>query len=373
MPLIWIGYNNRWDLGHTPRLSQSVSTNGRKVIKDRMYNPVARTLQKCITRRLQKVSQKNKFFVGIDVSKATLDISISEKHLKIENTKAAILSFIEKEIICKETLPTLVCLESTGGYETTAIICFQSFKIPIHRAHPNRVHAFARASGHFAKTDKLDARLLEKYAAFVAHEETGDTPVSEASRELRELRAVECNLMEDLHANQCRFKKSYGKAAEHIKVQIEFIQKQLKIVREDIEKIIGSDDDLKHRRATLTSYKGVAKQIANTLLSELPELGLLSNKQIASLAGVVPKTYESGIKKSNGCITGGRFYVRKALYMAALVASRHNDAMKTFYKRLVAAGKAKKVALVAVMRKIIICLNAMVKNNKIYEENCLDV
>lgn len=316
---------------------------------------------------------KNKFFMGIDVSKMTLDISISGKHFKIENSQKSILSFIEKEITCKATLPTLVCLESTGGYETAAILCFQSVKIPIHRAHPNRVHAFAKASGHFAKTDKLDAKLLEKYAAFVAHEESGDSPVSEASRELRDLRAVERNLMEDLHANQCRFKKSCGKAAEHIKVQIAFIQKQLKIVREDIEKIIGSDDDLKHRRDTLMSYKGVAKQIANTLLSELPELGSLSKKQVASLAGVVPKTYESGIKKSNGHITGGRFYVRKALYMAALVASRHNDIIKTFYKRLIAVGKAKKVALVAVMRKIIVCLNAMMKNNKIYEEHCLDV
>ena len=314
------------------------------------------------------MSQKNKLFVGIDVSKATLDISISGKHFKIENAKDAILLFIEKEIICKKMLPILVCLESTGGYETVAMLCFQSSNISIHRAHPNRVHAFAKASGHFAKTDKLDARLLEKYAAFVAHEETGDVPVSEASRELRELRSVERNLMEDLHASQCRFKKISGKAAKHIKVQIEFIQNQLKVVRKDIAETIGSDDDLKHRQDTLMSYKGVAKQISSTLLSELPELGSLSNKQIASLAGVVPKTYESGIKKSHGHITGGRFYVRKALYMAALVASRHNDAIKVFYKRLIAAGKAKKVALVAIMRKIIICLNAMVKNNKIYEE-----
>jgi transposase len=319
------------------------------------------------------MSLKNKIFIGIDVSKATLDISLSDKHFQINNTNDAISFFINEEIICKKIVITLVCLESTGGYETVALQCFHTVGIPIHRAHPNRVHSFAKASGHFAKTDKLDAKLLEKYAAFVCNEEKGDEPISEASYELQALRSVERNLMEDLHACRCRIKNNRGKAADHIQSQIEFIQNQLKKVRKDIEETINSDDQLKQTRELLMSHKGIAQQISNTLVAELPELGSLSNKEVASLVGVVPKTYESGMKKLNGHIMGGRFYVRKALYMAALVASRYDIKMRMFYNHLVAAGKAKKVALVAVMRKIIICLNAMVKNNKVYNELVIDI
>lgn len=334
------------------------------VLKDRMYNPVARTLN--IAERLQKMMANDKVFIGIDVSKATLDISLSGKHFQIDNTGESIFSFINREIVRQKIAPTLVCLESTGGYETVALQCFHAVKMPIHRAHPNRVHSFAKASGHFAKTDKLDAKLLEKYAAFVCHEEAGDMSISETFYDLQELKAVERSLMEDLHANQCRIKNSRGPAVGHLQVQINFIQEQLKTVRRDIEKIIDSDDQLTGTRKLLMSHKGVAKQISSTLLIELPELGKLSHREISSLVGVVPKTHESGTKKLNGHISGGRFYVRKALYMAALVACRCDEKMKMFYNRLITVGKAKKVALVAVMRKIIVCLNAMVKNNKSY-------
>lgn len=314
------------------------------------------------------MTEKDNVFIGIDVSKATLDLSLSGNHFKIKNEKDAICQFISQEISLKKIKPTLVCLESTGGYETLAIQCFNKFEIPIHRAHPNKVHSFAKASNHFAKTDKLDAKLLEKYAAFVSNEEKGDKPLSEANCSLQALRNIERNLMETLHADQCRIKNSHEKAIPYLQCHIDFLQKQIEAVRKEIEKIIKSDDDLSKKREILTSYKGVANQTANILLAELPELGTLDNRQIASLIGVAPKTYESGIKKSKGHINGGRFFVRKAVYMAALVASRRNSKMKKFYDRLVASGKAKKVALVAVMRKVIICLNSMLKNNAFYEE-----
>jgi len=314
------------------------------------------------------MNKQNNTFVGIDVSKATLDISLSGRHFQIKNTSNGISSFIKKKITLEENQPTLVCLESTGGYEIAAMQCFQKAEIPIHRAHPNRVHAFAKASGHFAKTDKLDAKLLEKYANFVCNEEKGDKPLSEASYELQKLRSVERSLMDNLHACQCSIKTSYGKAAALLQVQIDFFQMQIKEVRKNIDETIKSDCNLEKKRDLLMSYKGVAKQTANTLVADLPELGSLDKKAVASLIGVAPKIYESGIKKHAGHIVGGRFYARKALYMAALVASRHNKRMRTFYNRLIDAGKAKKVALVAVMRKIIVCLNAMVRKNTIYNE-----
>ncbi len=310
---------------------------------------------------------KDKSFIGIDVSKATLDISMEGKHFKIKNEEASLSSFIEKEINLKKNFPSLVCLESTGKYEILAMKCFRNAQIPIHRAHPNKVHSFAKVSGHFAKTDKLDAKLLEKYACFVSEKEKGDPAISEATFELQELRSIEKDLMAFTHANKCRINMSFGKAKQYYKLQIKFIDNQIKRIRKDIEEVIKSDNDLKTKSDLLITFKGVGKQTSNALLAELPELGLLTKKEIASLVGVAPKLYESGIKKFNGHISGGRFFVRKALYMAALVASQHNETMKIFYNRLIAKGKAKMTALVAVMRKIIVCLNAMIKDNKVYE------
>lgn len=371
IPQTWIGCKNRWDLGYTPYELQSASTNGRMVNKDRIYNPVVSTLR--YLRRLQKMLAENNIFMGIDVSKATLDISISSKCFRIENTQKNFAAFLTKEIVAKKIDPILTCIESTGGYEKMALQYLQKSNIPVHRAHPNRVHAFAKAAGHFAKTDKLDAKLLEKYAHFVSNDENGDAALPDYHYDLQELRAIECDLADALHANQCRLQHGSGKAKKYLTKQILFIKKQLKAIQGDINQIIDSNDILKKKRLILTSFKGVAQQTSAALLADLPELGSLTRKEIASLVGVAPKTYESGTKKLAGHIFGGRFYVRKALYMAALVASRCNQRMKIFYERLVAAGKPKKVALVAVMRKIIVCLNSMIKNNSIYKEITVDI
>lgn len=261
----------------------------------------------------------------------------------------------------------LCVVESTGGYEKLVIKLLREHNIAVHRAHPNRVYAFAKACNHFAKTDKLDAKLLEKYAEFITkNDEVVEYIVSQKQEELKELRAVERNLNDEVHANKCRLHKVTGKAREYIEKQIEFAKKQLEQIRQDIEDIINSDPDLKEKSKLLTSYKGVGRKTASILLIEVPELGRLDNKEIACLVGVAPKTSESGRKVSKAQIIGGRFYARKALYMSAVVAMRHNKKMKVFYQRLVDFGKAAKVALVAVMRKIIICLNAMIKNNNFY-------
>lgn len=310
---------------------------------------------------------KNKSFIGIDVSKATLDISFEGKHFKIKNEEVSICDFIEKEIILKENIPSLACLESTGNLERLAMKCFTDAEIPIHRAHPNRIHSFAKASGHFAKTDKLDARLLEQYARFVSDKEKGDPVISKATLELQELHGAEKDLMGFLHATKCRMKMSSGKTKKYYAFQTKFMEKQVAFIRKDIEIVIKSDSELKRKYDLLISYKGIGKQISHALLADFSELGQMDKKQVASLAGVAPKLYESGTKKLNGHIIGGRFFVRKALYMAALVASQHNVTMKPFYERLIAKGKAKKVALAAVMRKIIVCLNAMIRDNEPYE------
>ncbi len=245
----------------------------------------------------------------IDVSKATLDISMNKKHYKIK----------------------LCVLESTEGYERLVMKKLQEWDIVVHRTHPNKVYAFAKASNHFAKTDKLDAILLEQYAIFVSNEEKGDAILSDLQYELQSLRLVEKSLEEELHANQCRVKICTGKSKKYLDKQIEFIKEQLKKIKADINKLIKEDEDLSSKSKLLTSYKGVGEKTANTLLIDVPELGKLNNKEIASLVGVAPKTNQSGQKTKIAKISGGRFGARKALYMAALVAMRYNCKMKQLY------------------------------------------
>lgn len=304
--------------------------------------------------------------MGIDVSKDTLDVFVNNEHYKIQNNKRDIKKFIETKIAQKIDV-NLCVLESTGGYEKLAIIVLNESGIPVHRAHPNKIHAFAKASGHFAKTDKLDSKLIARYGELIVGDQANCRELRKEEVALQELRSVQKDLEMNLHAKQCRSKQVSGKALDYTRKQIEFIKKQLSDIELEIEEVIANDESMRRKQEILISYKGVGKKTANSLIAELPELGSISNKAISSLVGVAPKTYESGKKIGKGHISGGRFFVRKGLYMAALVAAYSNNKMARVYQQLLAKGKAKKIALVAIMRKIVICLNAMVKNNKFYE------
>lgn len=311
----------------------------------------------------------NKSFVGIDISKETVDISLMGKHFKIKNNTNDLTLFIEEKIKKHSIVPTLVCLEATGGYERKAIRCFQENNIPIHRAHPNKIYAFAKASGHFTKTDKLDSKLLEKYASFISNQQKGDAIISTAVEQLQFFKKIENDFSQDLLAYKNRIKMSEGKPLEYLVIHIDFLQQQIALIQKDMQKIINNDPELHKKKNILVTHIGIADKAASVLLAELPELGTLNSKQIACLVGVAPKRFQSGKSQFNGHISGGRFFVRKCLFMVALVASVHDKKMKQFYDRLCTVGKPKKVALVAIMRKIIICLNAMLKNNQSYRIN----
>ncbi len=157
------------------------------------------------------------------------------------------------------------------------------------------------------------------------------------------------NIEEEIHANQCRAKVASGKAKQYLEKMIKFGKKQLDKIREDIKAAIKEDKSLKVKNDLLISYKGIGEKTASVLLIELPELGVLSNQEIASLVGLAPKTSQSGQKTNGAHIRGGRFFVRKSLYMVALVAMRHNDKMKALYERMTNAGKKAKVALVVLV------------------------
>jgi transposase len=311
------------------------------------------------------MTNKSNIFMGIDVSKDTLDISVKGNHFKIKNTGADIKNFIKK--VAKTLDINLCVLESTGGYEKLIITMLNEADIAVHRAHPNKVYAFAKAAGHFAKTDKLDSKLLEKYAEFIKDDNPDCIKLSKEQIALQELRSVQKNLEMSLHASQCRAKLLSGKALAYTEKQIGFIKKQLADIEKEIDKIISYDEIMSGKQKILTSYKGVGKRVANGLIAELPELGTLNSKEIASLVGVAPKTTESGKKTCKAHINGGRFFVRKLLYMSALVAANYNDKMSQMYRALLEQGKPAKIALTAIMRKIIVCLNSMLKNKKFYE------
>jgi transposase len=305
-----------------------------------------------------------KSYMGIDVSQDTLDIYWQEQSYKILNTAADISAFIKAEISCPGDV--LCALEATGGCERTACKTLHEHGVKIHVAHPNLVHAFGKASKHFAKTDKLDAILLYKYAIFVGFDAKAYNPLEESHQKLIALRRLAATLEENLHKAQCQLKRMPDVCKSRLEENITFHKKQLADIQQEIDLLIDRNEELTAKRALMTTVKGVGLKTAGTLLAEMPELGTMSRTQAASLLGVAPKTHESGKKSIPGHIKGGRFLARKAVYMVDLVAMRHNPVLRQKYQDLVARGKPKKVALVALMRTIIITLNAMLKRSTPY-------
>lgn len=306
----------------------------------------------------------NKLYIGIDVSKYTLDIYYNKKSYKIANNKSSISKFIKEYINPLEI--GLCVIEPTGGYERVLKSILIKSKIPLHIAHPLKVVSYGRFKGHFAKTDKLDALLLHNYAIDVSKEETGDIFQEADQEEIWALNRLSTVLEENLHRAQCQIKQMPDNCKEYLEEQIKFYKKQIKELQEKIDSIVANNKSLKKKKDILVTMKGVGNKISSVLLCEMPELGSLSKRKISNLLGVVPKNKDSGKKKPTPHIIGGRFYARKSLYMAALVAVRYEPKLKEKYKKLLDKGKEKKVALVAIMHDIIISLNAMIKKM----ENC---
>ena len=306
-------------------------------------------------------TNNKKLCIGIDVSKSTLDIYCQNKSYKITNDSKSVSEFIQSKIDLKQDL--FCVMESTGGYEKVAAKEFKKSGIPVHIAHPNKVHSFAKATDHFTKTDKLDAILLHKYAEFISEKEKGTTLVNDSQECLLALRRLASAIEDNLHAAQCRLKQVPKFCIKYLQAEIKMYKKQIIAIQKDMDTRINGDKELKSKQNLMVTMKGIGNKAASTLLAELPELGTISPKKIARLVGLAPKTYQSGTKSTKGHISGGRFYARKTLYMSALVASRHDINVKKRYKELQERGKPKKVALVAIMRDMIVTLNAMIRDS----------
>lgn len=298
-------------------------------------------------------------FIGIDVSKEWMDIAIEGICSRIAQDKEVIDEKI-KEI--KNAAPRLCVVESTGGHERLIVDRLQTAGLKVHIAHPSRVRSFAKAKGYLAKTDRLDAFVLSAYGAFVG-EDAVLAKADKKQQELSDLQARYEQLKEMLHAENCRLGNPvHKKIKSDIKRSIVFLKERLKLIECDIQAMVERDEELNERSKLLLSMKGVGPITSQALLIGLPELGALSRKEVASLVGVAPVVQESGKKRSNSRIQQGRGHVRRTLYMAALVAVRYNKPMKEFYERLRGAGKPAKVAIVAVMRKMLVTLNAMIRD-----------
>jgi transposase len=301
---------------------------------------------------------------GIDVSKAWLDIDTGEEVFRINQTKTALKKFIKKQGK-NNNAAMLAVLESTGGYEQLAVSCLAEENVTVHIAHPSKVKAFARAKGHLAKTDVMDAKLLRDYGRFIETEEIKPLP-TERERKLALLGSRLEQLKEIHHQESCRLGMAEveGEVKESIEAILEAVKGEITAVKEILLTLIDSDEVLKEKYELLCSMTGIGSTIAMKLITDLPELGKATKKEIAALVGVAPITHTSGQKIGKAMTKYGRFEVRRALYMGALVASRHHPKFRAFYEKLKAAGKAPKVALVAVMRKMIVILNAMVQSKK---------
>lgn len=303
----------------------------------------------------------NEVFVGIDVSKCQLDLAIWEQKdiCQYGNDEKGILKLVKQ---LKEISPTLIVLEASGGWEMSLAAELAFAQLPAVVVNPTRVRDFARATGQWAKTDKLDALMLARFAQAVRPEVR---PLrNEQQAYFAALVTRRRQLIEILTAEKNRRSTCHGLIGQRLEEHIVWLEDELKSLEEEIARFIQSNTAWQEKEALLRSVPGVGPVTTFTLMAELPELGTLNRQKVAALVGVAPFNRDSGPRRGKRRIFGGRAGVRRALYMAALVGSKSNPVIRAFYERLLANGKEKKVALAACMRKLLVILNAMLRDQK---------
>ena len=300
-------------------------------------------------------------FVGIDVSKDRLDVAAlpSEEVWSLEHDESGIEVLVQK---LGKLHPESVIVEATGGLERTLVASLAAAAIPVIVVNPRQIRDFAKATGQLAKTDAIDARILALFGQRV-RPEFRELP-NEKTRALESLLVRRRQIIEMLVAENNRVPLASPAIDKDLKAHIRFLEKRLERVDAEIDAAIKKSPLWRTKDALLRSVPGVGPVLSRTLLAELPELGRLSNNQIAKLVGVAPLNQDSGRFRGKRRIWGGRASVRNALYMAAFSATRWNPVIRVYFERLVGAGKSHKVALVACMRKLLITLNSMVRSGQ---------
>jgi len=301
-------------------------------------------------------------FIGIDVAKDRLDVHVrpSDEAFAVTRDDAGLAALLEKLAPLE---PYLVVVEATGGFEQTVAAALVSAGMPLAVVNPRQIRDFARATGQLAKTDALDAKAIARFAEAVRPE---PRPVPDAqARALGELVARRRQIIAMMTAERNRRRQlSSQRLIKSVDRLLAVLQKELGDLEQEVGEGIRGTPAWRERDELLRSVPGIGDAVARTLIADLPELGHLDRKQIAALVGLAPLNRDSGKWRGKRTTWGGRAKVRSALYMAALVASQHNPVLKAFYQRLLSFGKPKKLALTAVMRKLLTILNAMVRDNK---------
>ena len=298
-------------------------------------------------------------YVGIDVSKDRLDVAVlpGGKKWHCPHTETGIAALAQE---LGALAPTLVVLEATGGIELPLAGYLGALGMPLVIANPRQVRDFARSTGELAKTDRIDAGILALFAERVRPE---PRPVPDAAaQELDGLVARRRQIVEMLVAEKNRMRTASKRLHKSIQRHVDWLHRSLDEVDRDLGDAVRGSPLWREKDELLQSVPGVGKVLSTTLVAGMPELGALGHKQIAALAGLAPFNLDSGRLRGRRAVWGGRAPVRAALYMGTLTATRHNPVIRGFYQRLLATGKAKKVALVACMRKLLTILNAMLKH-----------
>jgi transposase len=303
--------------------------------------------------------------VGIDVAKAHVDVSVLGVKLDVQRFDNDVDGHSALVAALQPFAVSLVVMEATGGYEAAIACALQAAGMSVAVVNPRQARDFAKSMGQLAKTDAVDARLLAEFASVLVRREDLASFIrplpDDKQQTLAALVTRRRQLLTMLGAERQRLQLAIAKVRPSIEAMIKAIRAQL----DDVEaQMVGHvKEHYEELDKLLRSASGIGPVASATLIAELPELGQLNRREIAALVGVAPMANDSGTTRGRRRIQGGRFEIRRVLYMAALVAAKHNPPIKAFYQRLLAAGKLPKVALVACMRKLLTTLNAMVKTN----------
>ena len=299
--------------------------------------------------------------VGIDVSKSRLDVHVHPAGEAFFVTRDA--AGIE-ELIARISVqgPSLVAVEATGGFETVVAASLAAARLPVVVVNPAQVRAFAKALGRRAKTDPIDAAVIARFVA-TTRPEVRPLP-DEATQVLADLVARRRQIIQMIVAERQREKRATKRTRKSIARLLKALEAELSDLDQDIDDAVRGSPAWREKEDLMASVPGIGSIIARTLLAELPELGTLDRRQIAALAGLAPWTRQSGQWRGKSFIGGGRAAVRTALFLGAMTAARHNPTLKAFHQRLIAAGKPKMVALIAVARKLLTILNAILRDRR---------
>lgn len=305
-------------------------------------------------------------FAGIDISKDRLDAFIRPQGESFSQpyTEQGVRLLIEWLVTFHLEV---VLLEATGGYETQIAAALAHARLPVVVINPRQVRDFAKATGRLAKTDRIDAQVLAHFAEAIHPKPR--LLADEEQRELGALMSRHCQLVEMSTMEKNRMHTTTRNVREQIQAHIEWLRGEIEKVDSQLDDFISQSPVFQRKVEIVKSVPGVGPTLSKALVSYLPELGVITRKEIAALAGVAPFSSDSGKHKGKRVIWGGRKHIRSLLYMGALVATRFNQTIRDFYQRLLAVGKCKKIALTACMRKLLTILNAMIRNDSLWSKN----